>query len=462
MRRGLPRTPGGEPWPPAGAAAAGVGSAAIADPAEVSAPIVEPAEVSGLPVVARVEASSTVERPVASLPRTTDEGAASLRRGLPRSPGAEPWPPAGTVRALREAAQETAAAAEAEAPDLAVELATTPAAPTAVAPASDLSRPLPSKRTVWHGMAPQHVADSAASARPRPTWTQAIAGLFGAAALGVLAGAAVAFVRALLSLPFMQDFLAAFPGEYDPAIHVEPGFAPWIGWQHFFNVFLMVLIIRSGLGIRTEKRPTAFWTPRNKPKGKVSLTIWFHQALDLLWLVNGVIFIVLLFATGHWVRIVPTSWEVLPNALSAALQYVSFDWPTENGWSNYNSLQQLAYFATVFLAAPLAAITGFRMSGLWPKNAERLSKAYPLEWARAVHFPVMLYFVAFIAVHIALVFLTGFLRNLNHMYASSDAVTWTGFWVLVASFVVIAAGWAAARPLVIAPIAKVFGNVSAR
>jgi thiosulfate reductase cytochrome b subunit len=144
------------------------------------------------------------------------------------------------------------------------------------------------------------------------------------------------------------------------------------------------------------------------------------------------------------------------------LQYLSFDWPHENGWNNYNSLQQIAYFTTVFLAAPLAAVTGFRMSGMWPKKAERLSRAYPIEWARAVHFPVMLYFVAFIVVHVALVMLTGFLRNLNHMYAAQDAVTWTGFWVFVASLAVIAAGWTAARPLVIAPIAKLFGSVSGR
>lgn len=325
----------------------------------------------------------------------------------------------------------------------------------------DVSTPLAWKPTVWHGRAPRHGVEAPASVR-RPPWTQVITALFGAAGLAVLAAAAVALVRAVLATEPLQDFLTTYPGEYAPAISVEPGFAPWIGWQHFFNMFLMVLIIRSGLRIRSEKRPTAFWTPRNNPKGKVSLTIWFHQALDILWLLNGVIFIALLFVTGHWVRIVPTSWEVFPNALSAALQYVSFDWPTEHGWANYNSLQQLAYFATVFLAAPLAAITGFRMSGLWPKKAEKLSRAYPIEWARKVHFPVMLYFVAFIIAHVALVFLTGFLRNLNHMFASSDAVSWTGFWVFAASVVVIAIGWAAARPLVIAPIARVFGNVSGR
>ncbi len=379
-----------------------------------------------------------------------------------------------------EGATETAAAepavAEAPAPHAAEPVAPAAASPaagsgvaagSAVVPVlADLDTPLPWTRTVWNGRAPRHITEVPASVpapgRPRPTWPQAIAVLFGAAALGVLAGAAIAFVRALLSFPFMQDFLAAFPGEYEPAIAVEPGFAPWANWAHFFNMFLIVLIIRSGLQVRTEKRPTVFWTPRGNAKGKISLNLWFHQALDILWLVNGVVFVVLLFVTGHWVRIVPTSWEVFPNALSAALQYVSFDWPHENGWNNYNSLQQLAYFATVFLAAPLAAVTGFRMSGLWPKKAEKLSKAYPVEWARALHFPVMLYFVAFIIAHVALVMLTGFLRNLNHMFASQDAVTWTGFWVFILSLVVIALAWVAARPLVLAPIAKVFGKVSGR
>mgnify|MGYP002150846856 CR=1 FL=1 len=120
------------------------------------------------------------------------------------------------------------------------------------------------------------------------------------------------------------------------------GIPAWLGWQHFFNVFLMVLIIRSGLTIRHEKRPAVFWAPKNNPKGKTSLTIWFHQGLDIFWIVNGLVFVVLLFVTGQWMRIVPTSWEVFPNALSAALQYVSLDWPTENGWVNYNALQQIA------------------------------------------------------------------------------------------------------------------------
>ena len=405
--------------------------------------------------------------------------------------GGEPWPPAGfapsvaAVAATSAAAPTAVAATDAAAPT-AVEspevvatqvAASVPAEPRAPAASTTvtgvpLSQPLPFPRTVWAGAAARARREPAPEPQrigpfTRGQWAGAV--IVGGGGLLFAAAMAVFAVRWLLSTQWGADFLEAYPGEYHLPEGAPVGIPAWLGWQHFFNVFLMVLIIRSGLRVRTEKRPTAFWSPRNNGRRKISLNLWFHQSLDILWLVNGVAFVVLLFATGQWMRIVPTSWEVFPNAVSAGLQYVSLDWPTENGWVNYNSLQQLAYFATVFIAAPLAAITGVRMSGVWPKSAAGLNKAYPVEWARAVHFPVMLYFVAFIAVHVFLVFATGALRNLNHMYAAQGSVdpdayadNWTGFWFFVASLVVIAAAWIAARPLVLAPIARLFGKVSGR
>ena len=289
------------------------------------------------------------------------------------------------------------------------------------------------------------------------------------AALLFLAAIAVLVVRWLLTTEPLQHFLSTYPGEYDLPEGAPVGLPPWLGWQHFFNAFFIVLIIRSGLQVRNQQKPPAVWSPRWNRSRKISLTLWFHQSLDILWLANGVIFVTLLFVTGQWVRIVPTSWEIFPNALSAILQYISLDWPTENGWVNYNSIQVLAYFTTVFVAAPLAVATGVRMSGIWPKGAVTLSRLYPVEWARKIHFPVMLYFVVFIAIHVFLVFATGALRNLNHMYASQGSAdpdayadNWTGFWLFVASLVVIAAAWVAARPIVLAPIARLFGSVGAR
>ncbi|HYI52289.1 MAG TPA: cytochrome b/b6 domain-containing protein [Microbacterium sp.] len=472
VRRGLPRVPGGEPWPSAASVPVHL-SPVLADPAETRAPVTDEAVVEAPTTAERVSAAVT---PAPAIVGVTSESGRPLRRGLPRVAGGEPWPAAGSAP---RAPAETEVAVSAV-PEPGIRQGLTPTRPAAAPASADLSIPLPFTRTVFPGRAAVEFERERLSGErivtPEPQrigpftrlqWAGAV--IVGGAGLLFAAGMAVVAVRWLLSMEPMQEFLAAYPGEYPLPEGAPVGIPPWLGWQHFFNVFLIVLIIRSGLQVRTEKRPSVFWSPRSNGKRKISLNLWFHQSLDLLWVTNGVIFVVLLFATGQWMKIVPTSWAVFPNALSAALQYVSLDWPTENGWVNYNSLQQLAYFATVFIAAPLAIATGVRMSGIWPKNATALSRAYPVEWARAIHFPVMLYFVVFIAIHVFLVFATGALRNLNHMYASQGSTdpnayadNWLGFWLFAASLLVIAAAWVAARPLVLAPIARLFGTVSGR
>ncbi len=288
-----------------------------------------------------------------------------------------------------------------------------------------------------------------------------------AAILVLMLLAAVLVARGLTGLAPVASFMQTYPGASELPPGAPVGLPAWLGWQHFVNTFLILLIIRSGWQVRTTKRPSAHWVRNNKgliktknSPTKISLDLWFHLTLDALWVLNGAIFIVALFFTGQWMRIVPTSWDVFPNALSAGLQYLSLDWPTDNGWVNYNGLQLLTYFITVFIAAPLAIATGLRMSGAWPKNATTLNKIYPIQAARALHFPVMLYFVGFIVVHVTLVLATGALRNLNHMYASSDAVNWWGFGIFAASLVVIAAAWFLAQPLFLRPVASLMGKVT--
>lgn len=116
----------------------------------------------------------------------------------------------------------------------------------------------------------------------------------------------------------------------------------------------------------------------------------------------------------------------------------------------------------MFVAAPLALVTGLLMSEWWPKNATALNKAFPAPVARALHFPTMIFFVFFIVVHVILVFATGALRNLNHMFTGTDMVNWTGFWLLALLIFLTVGGWIAARPLFIAPLANLFSRVSNR
>ncbi len=446
LRRGLPRVPGGEPWPPAGEAALSVAapSAAPATPATPGTP---------------------------ATPATATAGTTPLRRGLPRFTGGEPWPPAGLAPAADAAAVQAHPDHIVQAPAPAASVAetvaeatppvteTAPAVPALVAqPTTAVPAPAAQPVVVEKPAAPKAESRLYGS-RTLAQWIRLVALL----AVGAVAAAAILVLaaRGVTTLPGVPEFLARYPGEYSLPATAEPGFPWWAQWAHFLNFFLMALIIRSGYQVRTQQKPPAFWTPKRGGK-KISITLWLHQSLDILWLANGLIFVVLLFATGHWVRLVPSSWEVFPNAASALLQYMTLDWPVESGWVNYNSLQQLMYFVVVFIAAPLAAITGVRMSEFWPKNTTTLNKAYPVEVARALHFPTMLFFVLFILVHVFLVFATGALRNLNHMFGGTDEVNWVGFWLFAAAIAVTVAGWYAARPIVLAPIAKLSGQVSGR
>ena len=298
---------------------------------------------------------------------------------------------------------------------------------------------------------------------PAPAWLKPVLSVV---ALLVVAALVVWAARWLRGTDAVQEFIARYPGHSTLPANAPVGLPAWLGWQHFLNMFLLVLIIRSGWQVRATGRPKTFWTRTNKgpfktkgsPK-KISLELWFHLSLDALWVLNGLVFYVLLFITGQWMRVVPTHWDIFPNALSAAVQYASLDWPLENGWTNYNALQVITYFLVVFVAGPLAVITGLRMSNAWPKDS-RLNRAYPIELARAIHFPTMLFFVMFIVVHVVLVFTTGALRNLNHMYAARDDTGWLGFWIFAASILVIAVAWVLARPIFLRPIASLSGKLS--
>ena len=281
-----------------------------------------------------------------------------------------------------------------------------------------------------------------------------------------LAVLVVLAAKGIRDLPAAQSFLSEYPGESALPANAPVGLPVWLGWQHFLNSFFLLFIIRTGWEIRRGKRPAAFWTRNNtglirtkNPPVRIGLPVWFHLTLDSLWVLNGVVFYVLLFVTGQWVRIIPVSWDVFPNALSAALQYASFNWPTENGWINYNALQLLAYFTTTFIAAPLALATGIRLAPGFAATFRKFDRVLPLTVARAIHFPVMIYFVAFIIVHVTLVLTTGALRNLNHMYAARDDQGWLGFAFFSGSIVLMVVGWFAARPTLLAPLAALTGKV---
>lgn len=286
--------------------------------------------------------------------------------------------------------------------------------------------------------------------------------------LVIVGAGAVIAARAFAGSDAGRTFLAAYPGHSSLPDGAPSGAPWWLQWQHGLNFFMMVLIIRSGWMIHSERRPSAYWTRHNtgrlktkRPPTRMSLYLWLHLSLDVAWVANGVLFGILLFTTGAWKRVVPTHWDIFPNAASAALQYLSLTWPTESPWANYNALQVLAYAVTIFVAAPLAFFTGLRMSPVW-HNSWKITKVFPIRLARAIHLPVMFYFAAFIVVHVALVFATGMRSNLNFMYSSAaeNSQGWWGFVIFLVTLLVVITGWIGARPLFLQPVASMTGRVT--
>lgn len=298
----------------------------------------------------------------------------------------------------------------------------------------------------------------------------------------VLLIVSIAVAKGLRDVPAVAEFVKAYPGSVVPQGAAETaGFPAWVGWQHFFNMLLMIPIIRSGVTIIAD-HPRFYWTRHSTPgkdwfrvqkpvpadplwtakqdsitlpdsiglpgrRHSIGLARWWHLGINTLWLLNGIIFYILVFATGHWLRLVPTSWDVFPNAVSVMIQYLSLDWPTDNAWVAYNSLQVLAYFTTVFIAAPLAFVTGLGMSPALSTKFKRISKIFSIQFARSVHFLVLLWFLLFIVMHVTLVVATDALHNFNMMYTNTnDGHSWNGFWIFAASLVVMIVLWVSVTP----------------
>jgi methionine sulfoxide reductase catalytic subunit len=262
-----------------------------------------------------------------------------------------------------------------------------------------------------------------------------------------------------------------------PGTAVEPyGFPAWLRLTHYVNFFFLILLVRSGLQILMD-HPRLYWnvhctpgtewlrlTPVEVPKDHLwtakedsrYLSPWiglpgyrhtigmarhWHFLSVLFWLGNGALFVILLFATDQWKRLVPNSWQIIPDAWAVFLHYATFHLPPEpNGFYHYNALQQLAYFGVVFVLAPLSILTGPSMS---PALTNRF-KWYPKlpgnrQIGRSLHFLIMCAFVIFLISHVTLVAITGFVRNMNHIVMGTDDTSMTGVYVGLAGVAVIVA-----------------------
>jgi methionine sulfoxide reductase catalytic subunit len=203
---------------------------------------------------------------------------------------------------------------------------------------------------------------------------------------------------------------------------------------------------------KDDSRHLSPWIGLPGYRHTVGMARHWHFLSVLFWVGNGLVFVVLLFGTGQWKRLVPTSWQIVPEAWAVFVHYATLHLPPEpNGFFRYNALQQLAYFAVVFVLAPLAILTGPSMS---PALTNRF-KWYPFlpgnrQIGRSIHFLVMCAFVVFVVGHVAMVTITGSVRNMNHIVRGTNDASPAGLYLGLVGIAVIVvsnalANWAAWR-----------------
>ncbi|HYK91770.1 MAG TPA: molybdopterin-dependent oxidoreductase [Acidobacteriota bacterium] len=297
-------------------------------------------------------------------------------------------------------------------------------------------------------------------------------------------------VLSLIVAAWIEVALAGLP-QVSPVPQVYPnnfagphGFPLWVRYCHFFNFLFVMLLIRSGLSIlydhprlyfNDDCTPGTEWirfTPLEVPRDRIWTakddaryispligTPGYRHTIGIarVWhfinvhgfIITGIIFAVMLFDTEQWRRIVPTSPLVLAQAWNTWVHYATFHLPPEpNGFYGYNALQQIAYFTVFFVFGPVAITTGIAMSPAVVNHFPWYARFFGgRQSARSIHFLTMVSFLAFLVVHVTLIVMTGFARNMNHIVLGTDDTGHLGMWLGFVGISVVILSWITAHYL---------------
>ena len=253
----------------------------------------------------------------------------------------------------------------------------------------------------------------------------------------------------------------------------------WLRFAHFINVIFITLLMRSGIEIlaalpklywKDHALPSTEWikfTKREVPKDRLWISLeeeesfspWialpgrknlglgrhWHFFSAIFWGLNGIFYYVMLFTSGEWVRLIPTSPSIFSEAIETALIYASLQSPPPG--DPYNPLQQLTYFGVVFMLGPFMIATGAAMSPAIDARFPWYPKIFGgRQAARSLHFLGMMAFVLFIIAHILLVVVERFPENMgNILLGNGEGVSLfaaIGLFAFYAAVVVIIHAWA--------------------
>jgi DMSO/TMAO reductase YedYZ molybdopterin-dependent catalytic subunit/thiosulfate reductase cytochrome b subunit len=228
-----------------------------------------------------------------------------------------------------------------------------------------------------------------------------------------------------------------------------PDYFPWwVVITHFLNIFFMVLLFRSGLEVLSafpkfywhddcppgrewlrlskktfsadSRRPWSSldeeesWSPLVALPGRKQLGLgrhWHFLSVQF-WILTGAVYLAMVFASGYWHYLIPTSWSIVPDSIRSIGAYLQFHLPAKIPGQPFEPAQKLAYFLVIFVLAPLQIATGAAMS---PSVLARFPWYGRLfggkQGARSLHFLGLCAFAAFIVVHVLMVLVHGLAKE---------------------------------------------------
>lgn len=212
----------------------------------------------------------------------------------------------------------------------------------------------------------------------------------------------------------------------------------WLRIEHWINVLFVTLLIRSGIEIlathpklyrRNDSKPGTEWarfTRKTMPTDKLFDTLdeeasyssivslpghkklgmgrHWHFFSVLGWILTGIAYYVLLFATGQYHRYIPYSWSIFPEAWDDALTYMQFQLPPLLPGQPMDALQKLVYGAVIFLLAPFQILTGAAQSPAVEARFPWYVRMFGgRQMARTLHGFGLAAFLVFIPVHLIMI-----------------------------------------------------------
>jgi thiosulfate reductase cytochrome b subunit len=195
---------------------------------------------------------------------------------------------------------------------------------------------------------------------------------------------------ALVELPFGRNYKH---GGWVPATTFFPGASPIVSEVRTYDIF----------------------NENGWARSLHFLAAWFLCATGLIYIIAGL-------ASGHlWRHLLPRLRELTPRMIWQDLvSHLRLPMPVAPGGPPYGLLQKLTYASLIFVVLPVMVLSGLTMS-------PAVAAAYPglldlfggSQSARTIHFLLFAVLVVFLVIHVVMVMLTGFRRQMRAMILGS-------------------------------------------